>query len=141
MSSVEETSQLPEVLRWTDCPKCGSANHHWAHRTPVSTLRFFLKLVGVLAEFVLGLLSLVVVVLFGVPLLFDRPITERRKCDECGKIFIAKLTSKPNFDVCLQCQYNLTGNRSGRCPECGWRLPRQYRAHRRTANKKATSDD
>ena len=71
----------------------------------------------------------------------DSPPEQKRKCDECGKIFIAKLTSKPNFDVCLQCQYNLTGNRSGRCPECGWRLPRQYRAHRRTANKKATSDD
>jgi hypothetical protein len=26
---------------------------------------------------------------------------------------------------CGQCEYDLTGNRSGICPECGWRIPQQ----------------
>ena len=27
---------------------------------------------------------------------------------------------------CGQCEYDLTGNQSGVCPECGWRIPQQF---------------
>lgn len=29
-------------------------------------------------------------------------------------------------DYCIKCYYNLTGNTSGRCPECGTRIPQQH---------------
>lgn len=32
---------------------------------------------------------------------------------------------RPNF--CRSCGYDLTGNVSGRCPECGWDIPEQVR--------------
>ncbi len=34
----------------------------------------------------------------------------------------------PGF--CGRCGYDLTGNVSGRCSECGWKLPRRYRCGR-----------
>ena len=37
-------------------------------------------------------------------------IDYQNKCRVCGV---------PNEQICHNCQYNLTGNESGRCPECG----------------------
>jgi len=28
---------------------------------------------------------------------------------------------------CGRCDYDLTGNQSGVCPECGWQIPREVR--------------
>ncbi len=63
----------------------------------------------------------------------------RRKCLKCGFRFLGPRPEAPDFDVCTKCDYNLTGNTSGRCPECGWKLPRRFRAHRRLVDR-APSD-
>ena len=62
-----------------------------------------------------------------------RPL--RRKCLNCGYTFLGARPETPNFDECAQCGYNLTGNVSGRCSECGWRLPRRFRAYCRIADR------
>ncbi len=51
----------------------------------------------------------------------------RRRCRQCRAIFMpgSPLSRQP---VCGQCGYNLTGNTSGVCPECGWKLSRRVRA-------------
>lgn len=54
-----------------------------------------------------------------------------RKCLACGYRFEGEKPFLPNFDECAACGYDLTGNVSGRCSECGWRLPRRFRAYRR----------
>ena len=59
----------------------------------------------------------------------------RRRCLKCGYTFLGKVFETPDFDVCPKCEYNLTGNVSGRCPECGWKLPRRFRAYRRLADR------
>ena len=59
----------------------------------------------------------------------------RRKCLNCGYKFLGEVPETPNFDECARCGYNLQGNVSGRCPECGWRMPRRYRAYRRMADR------
>ena len=50
----------------------------------------------------------------------------KRRCRQCGGVFWerAKLGKEPE---CGQCGYNLTGNVSGRCPECGWKLTRKMK--------------
>ncbi len=58
----------------------------------------------------------------------------RRKCLRCGFKFLGERPELPNFDECAKCAYRLKGNVSGRCPECGWRLPRRYRAFRLLAD-------
>jgi hypothetical protein len=32
----------------------------------------------------------------------------------------------PNGKVCWECEYDLTGNSSGTCPECGWKIPPNF---------------
>jgi len=51
----------------------------------------------------------------------------RRKCRRCGQIFVGPRKEPPNFDACPKGGYNLTGNVSGRCSECGWQLTWRYR--------------
>jgi len=46
----------------------------------------------------------------------------RRRCRACGGKFFAG-TPLPREPVCGRCGYNLTGNSSGVCPECGWAIP------------------
>ena len=58
-----------------------------------------------------------------------------RKCLKCGCRFRGPPAMTPNFDECAKCGYNLTGNVSGRCPECGWKLPRRFRAYRRKMDR------
>lgn len=58
----------------------------------------------------------------------------RRRCLRCGRTFIGPAPNTPDFDKCATCGYNLRGNTSGTCPECGWELPRRYRAYRRRAD-------
>ncbi len=43
-------------------------------------------------------------------------------------ILAALLYRKPNRSgLCRKCRYDLTGNQSGRCPECGWEIDRKVR--------------
>ena len=55
----------------------------------------------------------------------------KRKRLKCGYLFLGLKPFTPNFDECAKCGYNLPGNVSGRCSECGWKLLRRYRAYRR----------
>ena len=57
-----------------------------------------------------------------------------RKYLKCGARVLGRRAEPPKFDECGRCEYNLTGNVSGKCPECGWKLPRRYRACRRKAD-------
>jgi hypothetical protein len=41
--------------------------------------------------------------------------------------------------LCLYCGYNLTGNQSGRCPECGMRITRARSRPRRTRPSRSSS--
>lgn len=54
-----------------------------------------------------------------------------RRCRNCGKRFLGAWKLKRNYDECENCGYILTGNVTGRCSECGWKLTRRYRAHRK----------
>lgn len=39
------------------------------------------------------------------------------------------LRRRPQFPACRYCGYNLTGNTSGRCPECGQPIRREGNTH------------
>lgn len=45
-----------------------------------------------------------------------------------GGYWLWKVRHKPAENVCRACGYNLTGNVSGRCPECGTPIPGGRRA-------------
>ena len=63
------------------------------------------------------------------------PIALKRRCSHCQGKFFAKspLRGDPK---CGSCGYNLTGNTSGTCPECGWKLTaRVKRRVRRATNR------
>ena len=107
-----------------NCPHCLSPDHHHV----ICNIR---NLVVVLLSVAAGLLLFVLLLPVdwgGWPL--------RRKCLSCGHKFLEPREDPPNFDECRQCGYNLTGNTSGRCPECGWKLPRRYRAYRRKTDRR-----
>ncbi len=63
-----------------------------------------------------------------------------RKCARCGCRYTSSMRTRPDYDKCPHCEYNLTGNTSGRCPECGWKLARRYRLHRKAANQQLPPD-
>jgi hypothetical protein len=54
------------------------------------------------------------------------PFTLRRRCRQCQASFRVE-SLKPELLSCGQCGYNLTGNISGICPECGWIIPEDIR--------------
>lgn len=47
-----------------------------------------------------------------------------RRCERCGGSFVGDGWRPPRRHRCAVCGYNLRGNTSGRCPECGWQIPR-----------------
>lgn len=49
-----------------------------------------------------------------------------RKCRLCGATALdgVEAAGRP---ACGNCGYNLSGNRSGTCPECGWQIPSMTR--------------
>ena len=55
-----------------------------------------------------------------------RLVKFKRRCSHCGGKFLAK-SPLPADPACGSCGYNLTGNVSGICPECGWRLTRKVK--------------
>lgn len=126
---------MPELKQF-DTPKhCADAFRKSYHRTVSRNPRFWLYMIGYAA--VVGVFFLspfgvhLMRRLFGpysiliewfmiagfacLPLLiFQRRIQRdlRRQLFEQGR------------PICVECGYNLTGNKSGRCPECGWRIDR-----------------
>ncbi|MCC7291691.1 MAG: hypothetical protein IT449_06490 [Phycisphaerales bacterium] len=103
------------------CPQCRAAGGHRLAFGPRN-------LAAILGNVILLALTLI---LSG-PAVF---IGLKRRCMACGHAFVDKHAEKPDFNRCADCEYDLTGNVSGRCPECGWRLPLRYRAHRRRVDR------
>lgn len=60
----------------------------------------------------------------------------KRRCLDCGGIFRekARLGKDP---LCGNCDYNLTGNVTGVCSECGWRITRRMKRRIAIANRRA----
>lgn len=109
-----------------NCPNCHSPDHNrvvWGPR----------NVIAIVLDVVLHLILVVVLVIAGWGPEW-RGVPLKRKCLKCGYKFLAQRPETPDFDECAQCGYNLKGNVSGRCSECGWRLPRRYRAYRRKAD-------
>ncbi|UCE59536.1 MAG: hypothetical protein JSU63_19095 [Phycisphaerales bacterium] len=109
------------------CPNCHSSEHNHV----VMSLRN----IGVTVFNTVLLAAQIVVVHH-----FWEGLALRRKCVKCGFRFVGPRRELPDFDECAQREYNLTGKVSGRCPECGWKLPRRYRMYRRKADKKLKRD-
>jgi len=111
-----------------ECPNCHSdEGHHviWGLRN------FGAALVNVLNSYVLlGFWPFVSLERISTAV---KPL--RRRCLKCGYKFLGEKPEVPDFDECASCSYNLRGNVSGRCSECGWKLPRRYRAYRRIADR------
>ncbi|MGD2107992.1 MAG: hypothetical protein PVI86_01245 [Phycisphaerae bacterium] len=114
------------------CPNCQSTEDHyvvWGPRNFRAVVINFLN-----SYFLLGFWPFISLKRISKP---ARPL--RRVCLDCGYTFMGEQPEPPDFDRCAKCDYNLTGNVSGRCPECGWRLPRRFRAYRRLKDR--TIDD
>jgi hypothetical protein len=98
---------------WRTCPFCGSENTR-----AVVGLVNACYLAGVI-------LTLLVQFILSCFIAMDHegsPLTFKRRCRKCN----AQFRPKPVRDLsinCGQCGYDLTGNVSGVCPECGWRIP------------------
>ncbi len=75
--------------------------------------------VGVLAAFVfLNQIMVVAVVVAAGGLLAILALLSLR-CRQCGKWVSSLALRRWNQGRCMNCGYDLTGNVSGRCPECG----------------------
>ena|GEM_PF-3426012 len=111
-----------------ECPNCRSAEDHHVIRSP--------RNLGVV---LLNALNSWVLLGFWPLVSYKRIVSPakplRRKCLKCGYKFLGERPEPPDFDECAACGYSLKGNVSGRCPECGWRLPRRYRAYRRMVDR------
>ena len=111
-----------------ECPNCHSTTDHHIIRSPQNLGAAIINVLN--SYFWLGFWPFVSLEKIKTP---ARPL--RRRCLKCGYTFLGKVPEPPDFDVCPKCGYNLTGNVSGRCPECGWKLPRRFRAYRRLADR------
>lgn len=94
------------------CPSCGSLE------TVIVDNRAN-KLLAVLdwpIYLVVSFVAVVITLWFWVPDSDMLPVA--RKCRECGEIFVRR-KAKGRDGRCRRCDYDLTGNISGTCPECG----------------------
>ncbi|MFQ5591983.1 MAG: hypothetical protein ACE5HE_12525 [Phycisphaerae bacterium] len=101
-----------------ECPNCRSHGYHRATWTARN-----------ISVAIYNLASLAANVLTSLPV--------ERRCRSCGFRFTARPPGKRSFDECPGCGYSLTGNVSGRCPECGWKLPRRWHEYRCRADAHA----
>ncbi len=107
-----------------NCPNCRSEDDHEVVWGPTN---WWIAVRNALVYLVWTTIVLLVIVPpSDVP---GRPL--KRKCLGCGYRFYGPTPEAPDFDACAKCGYSLIGNISGRCPECGWRLPLRFRRHRR----------
>ena len=105
------------------CPNCNLTGYHHVVWGPRNVIALAVNVVFWLIQ-IAGL----VWISSGIPL--------KRKCFWCGCAFSGGQFRAPDFTVCARCEYDLTGNVSGRCPECGWKLPRRYRAYLRMIERR-----
>lgn len=97
------------------CPICQTSTHVHVVYSIGNLLRHFAN------GFIFGSL----VKAHGMPLL---SINVLYTCTSCGNIFTLKASKSQNL-LCAQCRYNLTGNKSGICPECGQNIPEHLKKH------------
>jgi ribosomal protein S27AE len=118
------------------CPYCNAATRLRVLWTLGNLIRVVAIGVIILAAFAVAL-----VIETLEPADATRRIRLQRKCSRCGGRFMAgaPLVREP---LCGSCGYNLTGNVSGICPECGWKLTRRMqRRVRRTALRPPPAGD
>ena len=48
------------------------------------------------------------------------------RCPKCRHVVVPRI-ARDSTIRCHKCDYDLTGNESGRCPECGWKIPEPIR--------------
>ena len=96
------------------CPTCNTA----------SSVRLIPRPVNFLRHLVNGILFLNLARSHGIPML---RLKVRWQCNLCNRVFTAA-ESKTQHTICERCGYNLTGNTSGRCPECGRSIPDRVKA-------------
>ena len=99
------------------CPVCKSRNTRLL-RTPFNALRLLW----------LGILILIALALF--PFLDELTVFVlglaadlSHRCKTCGAHFRGEKPQPVDTFTCPCCEYDLRGNTSGRCPECGWDIP------------------
>ncbi|HSW45337.1 MAG TPA: hypothetical protein VLM89_07180 [Phycisphaerae bacterium] len=112
---MSETNRLSDGLfpTWRTCPYCDGDDTHvvWG----LTNAGYLLATFGLL------LFALAAAIFPGHPT-EGTPLNFNRRCRHCGGRFRPQPTP---VDLIMRGQYdyNLTGNITGRCPECGWELP------------------
>ena len=101
-----------------DCPTCETNEHVRYRRTVGNVLRVILNAI------LFPLWSLVsgwggAVIAWYPSMAFV--------CLQCRTRFRGEKRQGTPMDQCARCRYSLLGNQTGRCPECGWRIPRAFR--------------
>lgn len=117
------------------CPFCGAVGR--IAYTPTNALRLVVNTLVILLWLVMGALYALITLWPQWPGRSNPPLMRlQRWCSRCKGKYIAGML----FPVCGGCGYDLTGNNSGTCPECGWQLPPIVRvAIRHQAEEQARS--
>jgi hypothetical protein len=110
---------------WRTCPFCGSENTR-----AVVGLANACYLAGVILILMVQLILSYIIDLDneGSPLAF------KRRCRKCNGQFRPRPAHEFSSN-CGQCGYDLTGNVSGICPECGWKITYLVKRRIRRKNK------
>jgi ribosomal protein S27AE len=118
-----------------ECPFCSAA-------TNLRIVASLSNLVRLAANALLLGIDAVLAVTLGSAALTEEgwPFALKRRCSRCGGKFLTK-TRVLKAPECGNCGYNLTGNVSGVCPECGWRLTRRMRQLVRRRSSRAEQQD
>lgn len=108
------------IVQPAACPHCGETGRARFLVAPLNILK------SLLIPFWTGLFILTMMAeVCDIPPL---PVRWRWRCRACGRRYSAKmdhrevLPPRPTHPVCRKCEYDLTGNETGVCPECGTRV-------------------
>ncbi|MCZ6652615.1 MAG: hypothetical protein O7D91_06260 [Planctomycetota bacterium] len=107
------------------CPHCGAVDDSHRIRGLSNSLRAAFNVVFCVLLLDIALLFLV---------FRGLPMRLRRRCNACQGRFYAheEAVKEPR---CGDCNYELTGNVSGTCPECGWKLTKRVKRLVRLSDK------